>query len=45
MAHSRSQGQKPTIAAPTTSLALDDEMLKGSGSNSNFLDGERNNAN
>ncbi|EOA87509.1 uncharacterized protein SETTUDRAFT_28145 [Exserohilum turcica Et28A] len=33
MAHNRNQftqGQEPTAAAPTPSLALDDEMLKGS---------------
>ena len=45
MAHNGSQGQEPTIAAPTNSPALDDEMLEGSGSDSNSLDGERNNAN
>ena len=48
MAHNRNQftqGQEPTAAAPTPSLALDDEMLKGSGLDSNSLDDENNDTN
>lgn len=48
MAHNGNQftqGQEPTAAAPTPSLALNDEMLKGSGSDSNSLDDEKNDTN
>ena len=47
MAHNGNQftqGQEPTVAAPTPSLALDDEMLEGSGSDSDSSDEEKNNA-
>ena len=45
IANNKSQGQEPIIAAPITSLALNNEMLKGSGLDSNSLDRERNNLN
>ena len=48
MAHNGNQftqGQEPTAAAPTPSPALDDEMLEGSGSDSDSSDDENNDTN